>query len=127
MNHLLRTSLLGLLALPLAAQSQGFSVTAGVLDGFESYKKATNATTGFLAGVDWTAHLFTSADVPARVGLAISLMPGKDNYGLKTSFTMTQLHGDILLPWKDSGVPAGSPLSLPSRGRGRSVFSEEQL
>lgn len=93
---ILRTSLLGLLALPLAAQSTGFSVQAGAVLGLDSLKKATNATFALQAGVDYTG-LVPGTDIPARAGLAAGSFPGKDWNGLKTSLTLFQLHGDLLL------------------------------
>ncbi len=96
-NKLIRTSLLGLVVLPLAAQTPGFSVAGGPILGFESLKKATNNTLAFQIGADYTGHDLGS-DIPARAGLALASMPGKDWNGLKTSLLLTQLHGDILLP-----------------------------
>jgi hypothetical protein len=93
----IRTSILGLLVLPLAAQAPGFSVAGGPILGFESLKKATNNTVGYQLGTDFTGHVPTT-EIPARVGLAIASFPGKELNGLKTSLTLAQLHGDLLLP-----------------------------
>ncbi|BDU77999.1 hypothetical protein [Mesoterricola sediminis] len=94
---LIRTVLTGLLALPLAAaQPTGLSVGGGVILGLDSYKKAVNATTGFLVNVGWETQLLKSG-VPARVSLAAATMPGKERNGLKTSLTLVQLTGDLLL------------------------------
>lgn len=97
MIKILRTSLLGLLALPLAAQAPGFSVAGGALLGFASLEKATNNTVGYQVGFDWTGQV-PAATIPTRVGLAFTSFPGKDWNGLKTSLTLVQLHGDLLLP-----------------------------
>ncbi len=88
----IRTLLLPLLALPLAAQ--GFSVTGSLVQGLDSLKKATNATTAFMAAVDYDTRLY-GTEVPARAGLAIGFMPGQERFGLKTSLMLYQLHGDI--------------------------------
>lgn len=95
-----RTFLMGLLALPLAAQSTNFSVGGSVLLGLDSYKKAVNSNLGFMIDGGWETTLLKSG-VPARVTLGAAFMPGKDLNGLKTSLTDIQLAGDILL---DTGV-----------------------
>lgn len=100
---ILRTSLLGLLALPMAAQAPGFSVQAGPILGLDSLKKATNASLAFQAGLDYTGEV-PSTDIPARVGLSAGSFPGRDWNGLKTSLTLVQLHGDLLLAGR--GCPA---------------------
>jgi len=89
----LRSSLLGLIVLPLAAQGTGFSVGGGLLVGNDSLKKATNSTTGFHVGADYTL----STGVPVRLGLTLASMPGKAENDLKTSLTLSQAHGDVLI------------------------------
>jgi len=121
----LRTSLLGLLVLPLAAQSSDFSASGGLINGLDSLKKATNNTFGLVVGVDYTTH-FWGTDIPVRVGLSYAFMPGSStSYAasapaevtlvdgsthtgtiatsgtLKTSLNLLQVHGDALL---DTGV-----------------------
>ncbi|WLT33467.1 outer membrane beta-barrel protein [Geothrix sp. PMB-07] len=98
----LRTSVLGLLALPLAAQGAGFSLAGGLLAGSDSLKKATNQSSGFLLGADYGTRVI-GTEVPARLGLAFASMPGKESNGLKTSLALTQLHGDVFI---DTGSPS---------------------
>ncbi|BDU71875.1 hypothetical protein [Mesoterricola silvestris] len=100
MKHL-RSILMGLLALPLAAGNPGFSAGGGVILGLDSYKKAVNSTTGFMINAGWETTL-AKTDVPVRVALNLGTMPGKALNGLKTSLTLAQLSGDLLL---DTGVP----------------------
>lgn len=92
-----RTLLLGLLALPLAAQSGPVSVGGAVLLGLDSYKKVVNNSTGFLIEAGWETHLAKKA-VPARLSLSLGSMPGSEINGLKTSLTLVQLSGDLLIP-----------------------------
>lgn len=98
----LRTSALGLLALPLAAQGAGFSLAGGLLYGNDSLTKATHQATGFLLGADYSTRV-VGTDVPARLGLSLASMPGSASNGLKTSLALTQLHGDVLI---QTGLPA---------------------
>jgi len=91
-----RTLLMGLMALPLAAQSGPLSVGGAILVGLPSYKKVVNNSTGFLVDVGWETHLAKKA-VPARLSLSLGAMPGKEINGLKTSLTLFQLSGDLLL------------------------------
>lgn len=97
---LARTCLLGLLALPALAQSSPFTVGGSLIYGLDSYKKAVNANTGLTLNAGYDATLLKSG-VPARVSFGISLMPGKELNGLKTSLTLYQLAGDILV---DTGI-----------------------
>jgi len=96
--------LLGLLALPqpLAAQSNGFSAGGAVILGLDSLKKATNNTLGFTVAADYDS-LIWNTDIPARLGLTYADLPGKENFGLKTSLTLLQFHGDLFL---DTDLPA---------------------
>jgi hypothetical protein len=104
----IRTSILALLVLPVAAQAPGFSVAGGPILGFESLKKATNNTVGYQLGADYTGHV-PGTEIPARVGLAAASFPGKELNGLKTSLTLGQLHGDLLLPFGTCyGIVGGS-------------------
>jgi hypothetical protein len=91
-----RAMLLGLLALPLAAQSSPFSVDVGFINGLDSLDKATHKTTGLRVGADYQT-VFTGTEVPVRVGLTWASLPGSPYNGLKTSLTLSQLHGDILM------------------------------
>ncbi|WP_243322590.1 outer membrane beta-barrel protein [Geothrix sp. SG200] len=94
--NLARTCLLGLLALPALAQSSPFSVGGGLILGLDSYKKAVNSSTGFTLNAGYDTNLLKSG-VPARISFGLSLMPGKETNGLKTSLTLYQLAGDILV------------------------------
>lgn len=91
-----------LLALPLAAQASPFSVTAGVVQGLPSLEKATHNRAGLTAGADWGTVLEGSG-IAFQAGLALAVMPGKDWNGLRTSLTLRQVHGDVLV---DTGSPA---------------------
>ncbi len=66
-----RTLLLGLLALPLAAQSTAFSVGGGVILGLDSYKKAVNNSTGLMLNGAWETTVVKSG-IPARVSLPMA-------------------------------------------------------
>lgn len=107
----LRTSVLGLLALPLAAQSPGFSLSGGLLAGSDSLRKATNQSSGFLLGADYGTRV-VGTEVPARLGLAFASMPGTESNGLKTSLTLTQLHGDVFIQTGSSAIHGLVGLSL---------------
>lgn len=91
-----RTCLLGLLALPLAAQTSPFSAGGALIVGLDSYKKAVNSSTGFLANAGWDTTVYKSG-IPARLSFGVGLMPGKETNGLKTSLTLLQFSGDILI------------------------------
>jgi hypothetical protein len=78
------------------AQGTGFSINGGLISGFDSLKKATNSSTALQLGADYHTHVW-STDVPARVGLTFASMPGSQWNGLKTSLTLLQLHGDLIL------------------------------
>jgi len=90
----IRTLLLSLAVLPLGAQ--GFSASGSLIQGLDSLKKATNATTALIAGVDYDTHIY-GTEVPTRLGLALASMPGQERFGLKTSLTLIQLHSDLYL------------------------------
>jgi hypothetical protein len=92
--RLLAIPILSLLALPLGAQ--GFSVNANLLQAQDSLKKATGGTLAFSAGAAFDT-VFYGSTIPARVGLSLASMPGKERSGLKTSLTLAQLSGDIFL------------------------------
>jgi len=94
--NIIRTSLLGLLALPLAAQSTSFSAGGALILGLDSYKKAVNNSTGFMVNAGWDTSVYKTA-IPARISLAYGFMPGKELNGLKTSLGVLQLSGDILV------------------------------
>jgi hypothetical protein len=93
MRIFIRTALLGMLAMPLCAQ---FSASGGLILAFPSLKKATQTDLAFALGADYTSHLY-GTEIPARVGLALASMPGKEVNGLKTSLTLVQLHGDVFI------------------------------
>lgn len=106
-----RTLLLGLVALPLVAQSGTVSVGGALLTGLDSYKKAVNSTTGFGFDAGWETHL-GKPTVPARLSLGLLFMPGKEINGLKTSLRSVQLSGDLLLPTGISNLRGIFGLSL---------------
>lgn len=91
-----RTLLLGLLALPMAAQSPQISVGGALLVGLDSYKKVVNNSTGLLVNVGWDTAI-PKSDVPVRLSLGVATMPGKATNGLKTSLTLIQFSGDLML------------------------------
>ncbi len=91
-----RICMLGLLALPLAAQSTNVSVGGALIYGLDSYKKAVNATTGLTLNVGYDTSIYKSG-IPARLTFGVGLMPGKELNGLKTSLTLFQFAGDIII------------------------------
>jgi len=108
-----RTCLLGLLALPMAAQSTNFSGGVALIYGLDSYKKAVNNTTGLTLNVGYDTSVYKSG-IPARVTFGASLMPGKERNGLKTSLTLFQLAGDILIETEVQGLRGVVGLSVNS-------------
>jgi len=92
-----RIFMLGFLAMPLAAQSSPVSVGGALMLGLDSYKKVVNNSTGFLVDVGWNTNLSKTGSVPIRLSLGVGLMPGKETNGLKTSLTLLQLSGDLLI------------------------------
>ncbi len=109
--NIIRTFLLGLLALPMAAQSTGFSAGGALILGLDSYKKAVNNSTGFLVNGAWDTTVY-KAGIPARLSLGVGLMPGKESNGLKTSLSVIQIAGDILIDTEISGLRGVVGLSL---------------
>lgn len=107
----LRSILLSLLVLPLGAQ--GFSVSGSLIQGLDSLKKATNASTALIVGADYDTHVY-GTEIPARAGISIAAMPGKERLGLKTSLTLFQLHGDIYLETPSPALRGLVGLSLNS-------------
>ncbi len=101
-----RALLFGSLALSLAAQDTGFSVNGGLISALDSLKKATNNSIALQVGADYHTRVW-STEVPARVGLTFASMPGSEWSGLKTSLTLLQLHGDLIL---DGPGPAWHPV-----------------
>jgi len=97
-NKHLCTAFLALLALPLAAQDKGFSVHGGLVAGTDSLAKVTNARTGFTAGVSYDGTI-PGAQVTFRSGLTFGSFPGSAKDGLKTSLTLAQLSGDLIVPF----------------------------
>ncbi|MFN7958864.1 MAG: hypothetical protein U0P46_11165 [Holophagaceae bacterium] len=108
-----RTCLLGLLALPLAAQSTNVSGGAALIYGLDSYKKAVNSTAGLTLNLGYDTSVYKT-DIPARVTFGVSLMPGKERNGLKTSLTLFQLAGDILIQTEVQGLRGVVGLSVNS-------------
>jgi len=108
-----RTCMLGLLALPLAAQSTDFSAGGALIYGLDSYKKAVNSTTGLTLNIGYDTAVYKSG-IPARITFGVGLMPGKERNGLKTSLTLFQLAGDILVQTDVPGLRAVFGLSINS-------------
>jgi len=106
-----RVLLTSLLSLPLVAQTSGFSVQGGAILGFDSLKKATNSATGLSLGADYGTRIW-GTDMPARVGVSFAALPGKELNGLKTSLTLTQAHGDLVMGGTEGGVRLLLGLSL---------------
>jgi hypothetical protein len=98
--NFIRTSLLGLLALPMAAQSTGINVGAALIvapkEYFGSYDKAVHNTIGGIINVGYDFN-FYQTDVAGRATLSFASMPGKEDNGLKTSLNSVQLAGDVFL------------------------------
>jgi len=109
--NVMRTILLGLLALPLAAQSTPFSAGGALILGLDSYKKAVNNSTGLMANVAWDTTVYKSG-IPARLSFGVGLMPGKALNGLKTSLTLLQGSGDILINTDIDGLRGIVGLSI---------------
>lgn len=105
--NFIRTSLLGLLALPMAAQSSGFGVGGALIVApkqyFGAYEKVTHNTFGFIVNGSYDTTVYQT-DVPARLTVGVGFMPGKEEYGLKTSLTQFQVAGDILLQTSVEGL-----------------------
>lgn len=111
--NLARTCMLGLLALPLAAQSTNFSAGGALIYGLDSYKKAVNNTTGLTLNLGYDTSVYKSG-IPARLTFGVGLMPGKERNGLKTSLTLIQLAGDILIQTEVEGLRGIVGLSVNS-------------
>ncbi len=111
MNKLIRFSLVGLLALPLAAQDSGFSVGGSLILPLDSLKKATNGGVSPSLQVDYRTKLY-GTDVASRVGLGIASLPGQEKNGLKTSLNLVQAYGDLVLETPVSALQAFVGLSL---------------
>ena len=111
--NLARTCLLALLALPLAAQSTTFSAGGGLIYGLDSYKKAVNNTLGLNLNLGYDTSVYKSG-IPARITFGVGLMPGKERNGLKTSLTLFQLAGDILIQTEVQGLRGVVGLSVNS-------------
>ena len=97
----MRTILFGFLAIPLAAQSTSFSAGGALVLGLDSYRKAVNNSTGLFLNAGWDTTVVKSG-IPARLSFGVGFMPGKDKDGLKTSLSLYQLAGDVLI---ETGVP----------------------
>lgn len=111
MIKILRTPLLGLLVLPLAAQSTDISVNGGLIRGLDSLKKATNNRLAYTVGGDYHTHIW-GTEVPARIGLSLASMPGKEKFGLKTSLTLIQAHGDVFVETPSPALRGFAGLSI---------------
>ena len=98
--NFIRTSLLGLLALPLAAQSTGFNAGGALIvapkEYFGAYDKAVHNTIGYVLNVGYDFN-FYQTDVAGRATLSYNAMPGKEDNGLKTSLNSVQLAGDVFM------------------------------
>lgn len=109
--NVIRTFMLSLLALPMAAQATGFSAGGALILGLDSYKKAVNNSTGFLVSGGWDTNVYKSG-IPARLSIGLGFMPGKELNGLKTSLTLIQFSGDILIDTGTEGLRGVVGLSL---------------
>lgn len=104
MNVILRTSLLGLLALPLAAQGTGFSAGGSVIYGFDSLKKVTNNNLGLALTGSFEMPI-AGSEIPGRVSLSYINLPGKQTHyatpnsdgSLRTTLNAIQVGGDLLV------------------------------
>jgi hypothetical protein len=96
MRLISRALLLGSLAVPLVAQNAPFSINGGLISALDSLKKATDKSTALQVGADYHTKILDT-EIPTRVGLTLAAMPGSERNGLKTSLTLLQLHGDVLL------------------------------
>lgn len=99
-NFLLSTVVLGCCG-ALTAQERGtqFDVTASLLLGHQSLKKATHndQAYGLSTGVKF---LLPKVDLPIKLGLAAYDMPGKDFGSIKSSLKLTQFYTDFYLTSK---------------------------
>jgi hypothetical protein len=109
--NVIRTFLLGLLVLPLSAQSTSFSAGGALILGLDSYKKAVNSSTGLLVNGAWDTTVLKT-DIPARLTLGFGLMPGKETNGLTTSLKVLQFSGDILIDTSVEGLRGVVGLSV---------------
>ena len=96
MSKIVRTCLMGLLVLPLAAQESNVSVSGAFIEGLQSLNKVTHQSFGWAMGADFNGILEAS-ELPCRLGVTYALLPGHYKYDLKTSFTLAQVHGDFFL------------------------------
>lgn len=108
MKNLIRTSLLGLLALPLAAQST--SIGGGLIVALDGLKKATNNTTAFQLNAGYETKV-PGTEIPTRATLTGAIMPGSEEDGLKTSLQMLMLSSDILIETPVQGLRGVAGLS----------------
>lgn len=114
MNAIVRTSLFGLLVLPLAAQSTGISAGGAIINGLEvsdSLKKVTNNATGISVNAAYDV-MIPGSEVPARISLAYVNIPGKattystptSDGSLRTTLNIFQLSGDLLITSPVAGL-----------------------
>jgi len=96
MSKTIRTFLLGLLALPMAAQQTPLTVSGAVIGALDGLKKVTHAPLAGIVGADFIGEI-PASELPVRIGLSYAAMPGKERFGLKTSLSLIQLHGDFFL------------------------------
>jgi len=92
-----------LIASPLLAQDTGFSVQAGLLNGFQSLEKVTGGKkTGIALGVSYEKNIYKT-DNEFRLSILMSSFScaEKNNIGLTMDkLTNFQLSGDVFLPTK---------------------------
>ncbi|MDP2877249.1 MAG: hypothetical protein Q8O00_13765, partial [Holophaga sp.] len=96
-------------------QGTGFSIGGGLLVGNDSLKKATNGSTGFHLGADYTV----GTQLPVRFGFTLASMPGSAVNGLKTSLTLVQAHSDMVIETPAPALKALVGLSLNSYSMSR--------
>jgi hypothetical protein len=107
------------LALPVAAQGTPFSLNGGFISALDSLKKATNNSVAFQVGADYHTKV-VGTEVPARVGLTLADMPGREWNGLKTSLKLYQFHGDVILDGPTANWHPSLGFSLNRYGMSRS-------
>lgn len=116
---LAKLSLLSLLALPLAAQSTGFSVGGALIYAPKAYfgalDKVTHNDSGFLITGAYTLKA-SDSDVAGRVSVSYATLPGKAHgaLGLSTDLNLLQLSGDVIFPTSVSNLSGVVGLSLNS-------------
>ncbi len=125
MKNMIRMALVGLLVLPLAAKDGELSLGGSAILALDGLKKATNNSFGvsFTGGYETT---FYKSDVPLRLSASLALMPGSETSynlksgtltasgSLKTSLTLLQASGDVLITTSNPALRGIAGLSISS-------------